>query len=625
MNVFYEEAGSLKAASVVEDNSTSLQVQTQHGKRAKVKAASVLLRFEHHSLNDFMERARTVADDIEPGFLWEACGEAEFSFASLAEEYFGRQPEAEEAAGLLMRLQATPTHFYKKGKGRYKPAPPDALKAALASIERKRQQAQLQADYVASLSRFELPEAIRAAATQLLYKPDRNAVETKAVEEVCSQQKLSVPRLLERCGALPSTHDYHFGRFLFEYFPRGTDFGEALITGDGAGLPDAATELELAPARAFSIDDETTTEIDDAFSVMRLDNGNWQVGVHIAAPALGVAPGSELDAEARKRMSTVYFPGGKVTMLPQQVIDRFTLAEGRDCPALSMYVELDSEFTILQRRTVLERVRISRNLHHNMLDDQFDDAAVAAGRAAFEFGEELLLLYRFAVCLEQQRGKNENRPQRTDYNFYVDDDRVRIVPRKRGAPLDKLVAELMILVNGEWGRLLDEAGVPGLYRTQAGGKVRMSTVAAPHEGLGLKHYVWASSPLRRYADLANQRQLISAVRESAPAYPPRDQTLFEIMRGFELAYDAYADFQRSMERYWCLRWLLQEQPAEIHAEVVRDELVRLRAIPLVCRMPSMPTTPPGTVVALDVSDIDLIELTLHCEYLATVEPTAINA
>jgi exoribonuclease-2 len=173
--------------------------------------------------------------------------------------------------------------------------------------------------------------------------------------------------------------------------------------------------------------------------------------------------------------------------------------------------------------------------------------------------------------------------------------------------------------------LLDEAGVPGLYRTQAGGKVRMSTVAAPHEGLGLKHYVWASSPLRRYADLANQRQLISAVRESAPAYPPRDQTLFEIMRGFELAYDAYADFQRSMERYWCLRWLLQEQPAEIHGEVVRDELVRLRAIPLVCRMPSMPTTPPGTVVALDVSDIDLIELTLHCEYLATVEPTAINA
>ena len=257
MNVFYEEAGSLKAASVVEDNNTSLQVQTQHGKRAKVKAGSVLLRFEHESLNDFMERARVVAEDIEPGFLWEACGESEFSFDTLAAEYFGHTPEAEEAAGLLMRLQATPTHFYKKGKGRFKPAPPDALKAALASIERKRQQAQLQADYVASLMRFELPDAFKPVLTQLLYKPDRTTVEMKAVEEACSQLKLSLPRLLEKCGALTSTLDFHFGRFLFEHFPRGTGFDDALSAGSTDGLP-------LAPVQAFSIDDVTTTEIDDA-------------------------------------------------------------------------------------------------------------------------------------------------------------------------------------------------------------------------------------------------------------------------------------------------------------------------------------------------------------------------
>ncbi|MGD2141519.1 MAG: RNB domain-containing ribonuclease, partial [Burkholderiales bacterium] len=189
MNVFYEDAGSFKAASVVEDNNTSLQVQTQHGKRAKVKAAAVLLRFEHHSLNEFMEQARVVADEIEAGFLWEACGESEFSFDTLAAEYFGHQPKAEESAGLLMRLQATPTHFYKKGKGRYKPAPPDALKAALASIERKRAQAQLQAEYVDRLLRFDLPEAFRPLLDQLLYKPDRNLVETKALEEACAQLK----------------------------------------------------------------------------------------------------------------------------------------------------------------------------------------------------------------------------------------------------------------------------------------------------------------------------------------------------------------------------------------------------------------------------------------------------
>ncbi len=617
MNVFYEDAGSLKAASIIEDNNTSLQVQTQHGKRAKVKAVSVLLRFEHHSLNEFMEQARVVADEIEPGFLWEACGEAEFSFDTLAAEYFGRQPKAEEAAGLLMRLQATPTHFYKKGKGRYKPAPPEALEAALASIERKRIQAQLQAEYVASLKRFELPDALKPLLKQLLYNPDRNMVEAKAVEEVCAQLKLSVPRLLEKCGALPSTLDYHSGRFLFEHFPKGAGF-------DGTLRAAPPGELELAPVEAFSIDDVTTTEIDDAFSVTKLDNGNWQVGVHIAAPALGIEVGSSLDAEARQRMSTVYFPGGKITMLPDAVIEQYTLAEGRPCPALSMYVEFGPGSEILNTRSAIERVYIARNLHHSMLDAEFDEQAAEAGSANFEYGEQLLLLYRLASGLERGRGKAENRLQRRDYSFYVEDDHVRIEPRKRGSPVDKIVSELMILVNGEWARLLAEAGLPGLFRTQASGKVKMSTVAAPHEGLGVDQYIWASSPLRRYADLVNQRQLISVLRGVEPAFPPRDQQLFEIMRGFELAYDAYAEFQRTMERYWCLRWLLQEQVTEISAEIVREDLVRFERLPLVCRAHSLPSLLPGARVEVAVSDVDLVELGLRCEHKRILEPSEIT-
>lgn len=618
MNVFYEESGSLKAASVIEDNNTSLQVQTQHGKRAKVKAAAVLLRFEYDSLNEFMERARVVADEIEPGFLWEACGESEFSFDALAAEYFGHEPKAEEAAGLLMRLQATPTHFYKKGKGRYKPAPPDALKAALASIERKQRQAQLQAEYVQSLLNFQLPDAFKPILQQLLYKPDRNSVEFKALEQVCSQLKLSVPRLFEKCGALQSTLEYHHGRFLYEHFPRGTDFVDA---------PEATQheDLALAEAEAFSIDDVTTTEIDDAFSVSELDNGNWQVGVHISAPALGIQAGSTLDAEARKRMSTVYFPGGKITMLPETIIDHYTLAEGRECPALSMYVEVDSELRVVATRSALERVRIARNLHHNVLDREFDEQAAQAGRAEFEFGKQLLLLYRFAAQLERARGQDENRMPRVDYSFYVENEHVRIEPRQRGAPVDKVVSELMILVNSQWAALLAGSNLPGLFRTQAGGKVKMSTVAAPHEGIGVSQYIWASSPLRRYADLVNQRQLISVLCGAEPAFSPGDEGLFEIMRGFELAYEAYAEFQRTMERYWCLRWLLQERVTEIAADVIRDELVRLESVPLVCRVHSLPSLPPGGRIEVAVSDVDLMEIMVRCEYKKTLEPSRITA
>ena len=618
MNVFYEEDGGFKAGTVLADNTSSLQVDTQHGKRAKVKAAAVLLRFQHSSLNDFMHGAQQAADAIDPNFLWEVCGGSEFSFEALARDYFGHEPQPEEAAGLLMRLHSTPTHFYKKGKGRYKPAPEDALKAALASVERKRIQAEQQAAWLEQLRRFELPEAFRPLLAQLLYKPDRNRVETKALETACAELRLSAPKLLEKCGALPSSHDYHFGRFEFDYFSKGRDFDPALTAQPVGALPQATVE-------AFSIDDAATTEIDDAFSVQSLDNGNWQVGVHIAVPALGIAPGSALDAEAARRMSTVYFPGGKITMLPEPVIEQFTLSQGRECPALSLYVEVTPEYSVVGTRSLAERVRIVRNLRHDELDDVFDDAAVAAGQVASEYGDALLFLHRLALGLEKARGKSDSGPQRLDYSFHVANDRVRIVPRRRGSPIDKVVSELMILVNNVWARSLSAAEAPGLYRAQSNGKVRMSTVPAPHQGLGLDQYVWASSPLRRYADLVNQRQLLGVLLGEPPAYAKGDDSLFEILRGFELTYDAYAEFQRQMERYWCLRWLIQEDVQVSIAEVIRDELVRLDGIPLVCRVPSLPPLPPGARVEVALSEIDLLELTLHCEFRNRVEEQGAGA
>jgi len=166
--------------------------------------------------------------------------------------------------------------FPQEGKGRYRAAPPDVLKAALAGAEKKRQALALQARYTEQLCRFELPAEFAERLTPLLYKPDRNTLEVKALEAACAATHLSAAHLLQRCGALPSTHDYHLQKFLVEHFPGGTDFPPVeLSTWD---------ELPLAGVNAFSIDDATTTEIDDAISVEKLANGNWRIGVHIAAP-----------------------------------------------------------------------------------------------------------------------------------------------------------------------------------------------------------------------------------------------------------------------------------------------------------------------------------------------------
>lgn len=615
MNVFYEEEGAFKVGAVLVDNTTSLQVEAPHGKRSKIKAGNVLFRFDQPQLADFMSRAQKMAEDLDPNFLWECCeGGEEFGYETLARDYFGHPADPVEAAGVLLRLHGAPMHFYKRGRGRYRAAPADALKAALASQERKRTQALQQARYVAQFASFTLPPEFKPMLSRLLYKPDKASVEFKALEEACAAMKLAPAKLLDRCGALPSSHDYHLNRFLFEYFPLGTGFGDIGEISEPADLP-------VADTAAFSIDDATTTEIDDAFSVTLLADGARRIGIHIAAPALGFAPDSPLDRAAAERLSTVYLPGNKITMLPEEVIHRFTLGEERLCPALSMYFKVSRDYSIVSVESRIERVRVAANLRHDTLEEHFNEYTLAEDAIHHPFGGELRILWEFASSLEAARGKSADaNTGQMDYNFYVENDRIKITERRRGSPIDKLVSELMICVNARWGEQLSEAGVAGIYRTQINGKVKMSTVAAPHQGLGVAQYIWASSPLRRYVDLLNQRQLVALLRGDPPPYAKDSERLFAVMRDFEAAYDAYAEFQRTMERYWCLRWLLQESVSAAGATVLRENLVKLGKLPLVARVPSLPEVPAGSEVELEISRIDLLDLTFSAKFLRKLGP-----
>ncbi len=421
MHVFYEDEGSFRVGTILADNNTSLQVETAHGKHTKVKAANVLFRFSEPGVHGFMDQAQRLAEDLDAEFLWQCCGPEEFPFDRLGREYFGRPPTPLESAALLIRLHDSPIYFYKKGRGCYKAAPEEALKAALASVERKRQQVLQQERYAEQLARFELPVELASALPMMLYKPDRNSIEVKALEAASAATKLAPLRLLERCGAIPSTRDYHVNRFLYQHFPYGAQHLPV------AELP-SADALPIAEVAAFSIDDSTTTEIDDAFSVTRLPDGNWRLGVHIAAPALGVAAGSSVDRVAAKRLSTVYMPGDKITMLPDPVIERYTLAEGREVPALSLYLELRGDLTLLGTSTRLERVPIAANLRYDALERAFSEEALQADEVSHSHAREIRLLWEFACVLEAGRGRPEQpRQLPMGYSFYVDDDRVRIV------------------------------------------------------------------------------------------------------------------------------------------------------------------------------------------------------
>jgi exoribonuclease-2 len=198
----------------------------------------------------------------------------------------------------------------------------------------------------------------------------------------------------------------------------------------------------------------------------------------------------------------------------------------------------------------------------------------------------------------------------------------------RGAPLDLIVAEAMILANSTWGAWLAECGVPGIYRSQAalapGVKVRMGIRPAVHAGMGVAQYTWASSPLRRYVDLVNQWQIIACVRHGRTAalaapFKPKDASLFAVISNFDAAYSAYNDFQNAIERYWTIRWLEQSATTELDAAVMKDGLVRAEALPLVFRAAGTESLARGTRVRVRITGSDLLTLDVFATLLARLD------
>jgi exoribonuclease II len=658
MYALFEEAGKFQTGRILSEAESSAQIELESGKRVKVKAANLLLKFEKPSPVDLMRDAQALSATIELDLAWEFAPEDEFGFADLAREYFSAQASLTEQTAALFRLYEAPHYFRRAGKGRFKKASAEVIAQALAGIEKKKQiQAQIES-WAAELGQGTCPEPIQAQLYKILFKPDKNAPEYKAVVEAARATQTAPLALLQKAGAIDSAYQFHWQRFLFDNFPKGTGF-------PNLQAPVIADELPLADVKAYSIDDSQTTEIDDALSVQGLGTGTVTLGIHIAAPALALKPGDAIDQLGRSRLSTVYMPGYKITMLPDDVVQSYTLQEGRNCPAVSLYATFNETTLALQNtETRVERVPIAANLRHDQLDaivteawlndNNFTHTASVVEPAMPR--AQLAFLFRLAQHLkalrEVVRGKPENF-NRPDYNFRLvgnesaerdpksglaptGHEQVQISIRQRGAPLDLMVAEAMILANSTWGNWMAELGVPGIYRSQAslqpGVKVRMGTKALPHAGIGVPSYAWSTSPLRRYTDLVNQWQIIACAKHGSTAalaapFKPKDAELFSIISAFDGAYGAYNAYQNGMERFWTLQYLKQQHITELSATVFKalpgqPPMARADDLPLVLPVFGGGDLPRGARVQIRLSDVDDISLDISGHLLHILEVDA---
>ena len=617
MNIFYEESGQFKVAAIVQKNDATYQVDTQHGKRTKVKANNVFAEFDG-DMAAFLENAQAQAADIDTDLLWEVCGEEEFTAEAIAEEYYGHAPTKTELAATLIALYAAPMYFYKKAKGVFKAAPEETLKQALAAIERKKQQdAQIDA-WAEALKRGEMPSEIAADLKTILHAPDKQSLTYKAFTKAADALKTSAYELAKKTGGITSIPQYLQDGFEIKYFPKGTDFPDL-------PLPEMPN-LPKADVTAFSIDDESTTEVDDALSLTDLGNGTKRVGIHIAAPSLAVKPGDKMEKNIMERLSTVYFPGGKITMLPENWIAAFSLDAGAYRPAVSIYFDVDSEFNVGEPTCKIEAVNIAENLRIQTIEPHFnaETGLDEAGEMMFAHHQDLIWFHQFAVALQKARGKYEpDRAPQYDYSIELDEEgKVSVVRRERGSPIDMLVSEMMILANSTWAQMLHDNDLPGLFRVQPAGKVRMSTKSEPHIGMGVQHYGWFTSPLRRAADYINQKQLLSLIDDTAePLFQQSDAELFAALRDFDTAYTAYADFQRQMEAYWSLVYLQQQGTSELTATILKEDLVRIEGLPLVTRATGIPFDAlPKSQVLLKITELDPEKQFIALNYVKAVAP-----
>lgn len=382
---------------------------------------------------------------------------------------------------------------------------------------------------------------------------------------------------------------------------------------------------DLTQLTMVTVDGPRTKEIDDGLSLETLPGGRVRLGVHIADPAAFVLPGDPVDTEAFARTLTHYLPDMRLTMLPDALSEgAASLLPGEDRPALSFLVTVDPGgevvFTEALRSVVRSRAR---------LDYDAADWTIESGEGPYQ--DLLSGLSETAATLEACRvGAGAVRILAHEVEVRVDPDGRVVLERQGPTAARRLVSEAMVVAGATAARLCIERGIPAIYRRQSpplvlpdvflGGVEDPVAVRAvrrslrrgevglqpgPHFALGLPAYVQATSPLRRYQDLATHRQLVAALEGESPPYDP--ETLQRIAAATERAEHESRRAERASELYWILRWMeskVGEVVEGIVVEVDPQPIVQLVETLIEERLPSLAGVSLGERVHLRVERVN---------------------
>ncbi len=345
--------------------------------------------------------------------------------------------------------------------------------------------------------------------------------------------------------------------------------------------------LDLTYLKVYTIDDESTEEIDDGLSLEQLADGRERLWIHIADPTRLVMPGDELDLEARRRSTTLYLPTGMIPMFPPALATGpMSLVEGQVCPALSFGVILDELGTVQEYSIHASLIKPTYRLTYEDVDEMLELAIKAepeiAAIAKWASRRQVLRDSQGAISIHMPEAIIKVRNDEEITIEVLEDSQARL-----------LVAEMMILAGEVAGRYGQTHQIPLPFRGQPQpelpseeelaqlppGPVRfcavrrcmprseMSITPVRHAGLGLETYTQVTSPIRRYSDLLAHFQLKAHLR--GDPLPFSAQQLQETMQSVTTTAQEASSVERQTNRYWGLEYLRRNSNEVWQALVLR--------------------------------------------------------
>ena len=584
-----------RLARFIDWKSNRLSVAIGRNREARLPHSRLILETGlsapgYDAVEDLSRKAETVADEVDLEELWDVvCDDAQpLTLTDIGELYWGVEPSQMQTVGLLLNLFRDELHFVRDGE-HYLPVNRETVSRTIERRERRARQTADAQSLSASIRERRLPDSLTDHQSELLdhirgfvlHGDDyTRATQAKRFLETAGLKGRDLQRgafqTLVSLGLMDPDENLALER---EDIP--VDFPEEVLSEAEAVRSVEITvnsdRDDLTHLRVFTIDDADTRDRDDALSIERISDDAWRVGIHVTDAGELIAPDSELNAEADRRMSSVYLPEHTIPMLPTAVsTGRGSLNPGERRAALTVIVDLTGDGEVLCWKVARSFVQSQEALSYEKAD-----SSLSCPTHPLHSG--LGALHHIATALRKRREqRGALNLDRDEMSVRVDGDGgicVRVVPRT--APARSLVQEYMVLCNSLLARYCAENELPAPFRSQVtpdvsdiraqvpDGPLRwymmtrrlspasVGTKPGTHGGLGVEAYIQASSPLRRYADLVVQRQILYHLRTGETLFD--EEAMTSVAHRADVQGRQLSRIENQRRQHFFLKWLDQRR------------------------------------------------------------------